>query len=143
MQLSTRGRYASRLIIQVALNQHNGAVPKKKIAAETDVTPDYMEQLLVKLKHNGLVRSQRGIKGGFLLAQPATAITLRQVLEAVGERLELAPCLVKDEHCKYEETCTMKKVWQKATNQLRDYFEGITVAELCESRELGIEPATS
>jgi len=74
MKLSTKGRYAARIMLCIAKHQTNGAVTKKKIAEQEGISTDYIEQIVVPLKNAGLVTSTRGLRGGFRLSKLAKDI---------------------------------------------------------------------
>ena len=76
MKMSTKGRYAVRILLSIARFQKNGPVPKKVIAKEEGISPDYIEQIIVPLKNDGLVVGIRGVKGGFQLAKAPEEITV-------------------------------------------------------------------
>jgi len=108
---------------------------KKEIARAEEIPADYVEQICVRLRAGGLIRSHRGKQGGFSLARRAEAITVADVLDAVDGKSGLAPCL--GEHCKREAVCVTKAVWRKADEALRSVFSGVTVAELAgQAKEL-------
>ena len=134
MRLSTRGRYATRLLICIARNQHSGPVPKQEIAEHTHVSSDYVEQILVGLKNAGIVRSFRGAKGGFTLARPAADITVWDILAAVEGPMALAPCL-DDLDCADGAVCVTRGLWQEATGMLQRYFNSQSLGDLVERQE--------
>ena len=80
MKLSTKGRYASRIMLCIARHEQDGPVPKKRIAEQEGISTDYIEQIIVK--NAGLVVSTRGLRGGFRLAKSAADITLYDILAA-------------------------------------------------------------
>src|SRR5665811_437848 len=85
MRVSTRGDYASRALLSLALHEHEGAGPTsvRDIAERTGLPQPYLEQILLALKGAGLVRSKRGVGGGYVLALEPEAITLSQIVSAV------------------------------------------------------------
>ena len=95
MKLSTKGRYASRIMLCIARHEQDGPVPKKRIAEQEGISTDYIEQIIVPLKNAGLVVSTRGLRGGFQLAKSAVDITLYEILEAT-EGDEIAKMLTSN-----------------------------------------------
>ena len=87
MRLSTKGRYATRIMLCIARLQSKGAVPKKKISEEEGISTDYIEQIVVPLKNAGLVSSTRGLHGGFSLTKAPIHISLYEIYLLQKENL--------------------------------------------------------
>jgi Rrf2 family protein len=130
MEISTKGRYASRIMVYLALHDDDGPVRKKEIAGAEDISADYAEQLLVKLKAGGLVSSHRGVHGGFTLNKSPRDITLYDVLESTEGPIALTPCGANG--CNRVAECVTREVWREAESRMRTFFEGITVADLAD-----------
>lgn len=128
MKLSTKGRYVTRILLCISRLQGDQPVPKKKIAEQEGISTDYIEQIIVPLKNAGLVNSVRGLRGGFRLAKKAAEITVYDILAASEGDINLVGCLA--EGCSNSDKCVVQRVWQGASNQLRDYFSKITLQEL-------------
>jgi Rrf2 family protein len=130
LTLSTKGRYATRIIIFLALHVSKGSIRKSEIAKAEEISPDYIEQILIRLKSAGLVESRRGVSGGFLLARDPAAITVLDILEAVEGTITLvADGKVNRSRASLAVT---HDVWAGATTKLRSFFAGITVRALAE-----------
>ena len=132
MNLSCRGRYAARAMVELAIETGNGPVPLSRIAEVQDLSRTYLQQLMGLLKRAGLVRVAQGFKGGFLLAKPAEEVTLADILCAAEGAFSLVDCVADKDNCKRGPHCVMTEVWTEASLKLRDYFAGITLAELAE-----------
>ncbi|MBL7115325.1 MAG: Rrf2 family transcriptional regulator [Kiritimatiellae bacterium] len=130
MEISTKGRYASRIMVYLALHVDDGPVRKKEIALAEGISADYAEQLLVKLKAGGLVRSHRGVHGGFTLNKSPREITLYSVLESTEGPLALTPCGANE--CDRVAECVTRDVWIEAESRMHSFFDGITVADLAD-----------
>ncbi len=130
MALSTKGRYAARIMVYLAVRQGTGSVTKYQIAEAEELSADYIEQIMVRLKASGLVVSHRGRKGGFSIAKDPKSITLGDVLAAVEGPIRPVPCI--DTHCKREASCPTRPVWEKAVTVLEDLFGRTTVAHMAE-----------
>ncbi|MCF7848255.1 MAG: Rrf2 family transcriptional regulator [Kiritimatiellales bacterium] len=128
MKLSTKGRYATRILLCISRLQGDNPVPKKKIAEQEGISTDYIEQIIVPLKNAGLVNSVRGLRGGFRLAKDPANITIYDVLSASEGDINLVGCLA--EGCSRSDECVVQRVWQGASDQLKDYFSQITLKEL-------------
>jgi len=144
MRLSTRGRYGVRAMLDLALFATNGPVNLKEIAARQDISVDYLEQLLRRLRKAGLVRSVRGPRGGFVLARSPGEIRLWEIVSALEQ--ELAPVFCVDEeilarppkkHCARMSGCATHILWMGLARQLRLYLDSKTLQDVAEtSREI-------
>ncbi|MBT3296892.1 MAG: Rrf2 family transcriptional regulator [Verrucomicrobia bacterium] len=130
MALSTKERYAARIMVYLAIRQGTGPVTKYQIAEAEALSADYIEQIMVRLKAAGLVLSHRGRKGGFTIARDPRVITLYNILTAVEGPIRPVPCI--DTQCKREATCPTRPVWLKAATLLEDLFSRTTVAQMAE-----------
>jgi len=128
MRLSTKGRYATRIMVCLQRHSDGGPLSKKDIGAEEGITADYVEQLLIKLRAAGLVQSHRGIHGGFTIAGDPAQITVEQVLDATEQTMKLAPC--EKEHCQRKSFCATQPLWRKAEEALHEIFGKTTIADL-------------
>jgi len=128
MRLTTRQRYATRIMVFLAGHGNSKPVQKREISIAEDIAADYIEQICMRLKSGGLIRSLRGKQGGFVLSRSAEEITVADVLDAVDGKSVLAPCL--GERCKRETFCVTMAVWRRADEALRSVFSGVTIAEL-------------
>lgn len=132
MKMSTKGRYAVRILLSIARYQKNGPVPKKIIAAEEGISADYIEQIIVPLKNEGLCVGIRGVKGGFQLAKDPADITLFKILRASEGVMKLVDCEQMDCQGRDKNKCATRPVWEGASQVLEEYFSGITLADLIE-----------
>jgi len=128
--LSTKGRYAARIMVCLASRGTGVPAKKREIAEQEGISPDYAEQLLLKLRAHGLVRSVRGAHGGFVLDRPAHAITVKDVIEATEGAILLAPCLLAG--CSRSSECVTQGVWRKAQAALDGVLASVTIGELAE-----------
>jgi Rrf2 family protein len=132
MTISTRGRYAARIMTLLASERVKSTLTKFQIAEAECISPAYVQQLLMALRMAGLVQSHRGRVGGFSLARAPETITVADVLTAVEGDILPAPCR-NLEHCNRAATCPTRPVWEKAAALLDDLFAGITLADLVKS----------
>ncbi len=93
MRLSTKGRYGVRAMVALALHYGEGPVSVNSISKEEGISPDYIEQLFIKLRRKGLIKSRRGPEGGFLLARPPSQIRVGDIIRGIEEPITLAPCV--------------------------------------------------
>lgn len=130
MKMSTKGRYAVRILLGIGRYQVNGPVPKKIIAADEGISADYIEQIIVPLKNDGLVVGLRGVKGGFRLAKDPADITIYDILRASEGDMGLVDCNNNDCNGRDKNECVTRPVWCGAAEVLKAYFEKITLKQL-------------
>ena len=130
MKLSAKSRYASRILLDLAL--HNEGVPHRvnDISDRTGITVPFIEQIIKPLKHAGMVASKRGASGGHQLSRPAEKITLGDIVRIMEGSVELSACLNDPELCQRAEVCLTRAAWQRATDAMLRELDTITLAEL-------------
>jgi len=143
MRVSTRGDYASRALLSLALRD-NLSTPTsvRDLAERTGLPQPYLEQILLSLKGVGLVRSKRGVGGGYVLARPAEAITLAEVVAAVDGPIVAGdfgePHM--DGACDHEGQCVLLGVWADVGNHMREHLASFTLADMVLQAQ-GLQPA--
>ena len=135
MILSTKGRYGVRAVFEVAINQQDGPVSIKTIAANQNLSELYLEQLFSKLKSNGIIKSVRGYKGGYLLNRQPDEITIGNILRALEGPLAPAECVMADWECENSESCIMHGVWQKIYDGINGVVDSMTIQDLVSDYE--------
>ncbi|MGK7912110.1 MAG: Rrf2 family transcriptional regulator [Synechococcus sp.] len=134
MKWTTRGRYSVKALLDLALIDGQQPMSVRAIAKRQNIPAPYLEKLLGELRLAGLVISQRGAHGGFRLARPARAITLGQVLAAVGETIQ--PLEGRDSgrevggSAERVEDWVTQAVWQRIAQQLQQVVDSITLEDL-------------
>lgn len=131
MRLSTKTRYGVRLMMELGLNAQNGFVQLNDIAKKQGISEKYSEQIISSLKSAGLVQSQRGAQGGYLLSKPASAITLKEIVETLEGSLNLLDCL-DGTGCQKSGRCSPQKVWRKLTEAISDVLQNTTLEDVVE-----------
>lgn len=135
MKVSTRGDYASRALVSLALHGGTeGPTPVRDIAERTGLPQPYLEQILLALKGAGLVRSKRGVGGGYVLARDPGEITLADVVRAVDGPITLGDFGEphRDGACDHEGQCVLLAVWHNVGSAMRQLLEDYTVADITE-----------
>ena len=128
MRITTRGRYALRASLALAVLEKNGGpVSISTLSEKENISSVFLEQIFFKLRKAGIVSSTRGPGGGFCFAQPLDKITVKQLIDAAGENLELTFCDKRLEECERVGECMAHSVWLDVTNMVNNYFEGITL----------------
>ncbi len=134
IKLSTKGRYGSRLMLNLAKHFEGGGrvTILKNIARDEDISIRYLEQITIPLKISRLIKSVRGSSGGYVLAKPPSQITLCEILDSLEGSCCLVPCIEDKSYCKRISFCTTHLIWKEATELLRNFFMNITLADLLE-----------
>ncbi len=132
--ISTKGRYATRILVLLASLPADGSFTKDEIAAREGLTPGYVQQLMTSLVASRLVMSIRGKQGGFKLARDPQSITVGEALRVMEGDCRLVPCH-DGENCARIATCPTRPIWVGAAAVLEDYFAQTTIAELAVQAE--------
>ena len=137
IRLSTKGRYGARLMLNLALHYTNGneAVILKNVSDDEEVSIRYLEQIIIPLKINKLVKSIRGAGGGYILARHPSDIKLSEILHALEGTCCLVDCVEDEDYCNRTAICATHETWKEATGLLKNYFSGITLQDLIEIHE--------
>jgi Rrf2 family transcriptional regulator, iron-sulfur cluster assembly transcription factor len=133
VKVSTRGDYASRALLSLALHG-GGAGPTsvRDIAERTALPQPYLEQILLALKGAGLVRSKRGVGGGYVLARDPAAITLADIVSAVDGPIAVGDFGEPHQNgaCDHEGQCVLLAVWQMVSDHMRRHLDELTLADI-------------
>lgn len=133
MRISTKGRYALRIMLDLAQHGENGPVALREISERQNITPKYMESIMSQLLHAGLVQSLRGKAGGYNLTRAASEYPLYEILNVAEGGLAPVHCLaMNDETCPIRKTCLTIPVWEGLHKVIEDYLNGITLQDLIE-----------
>jgi Rrf2 family protein len=133
MTISTRGRYATRMVVLLAAQAPGASMTKTEIADTEGISAGYVQQLMMALRLSGLVDSHRGREGGFSLSRPPADITIADVLKAVEGDVMPAPCQAGGS-CEREVDCPTRPVWDEAAALLNELFSRTTIAALAEKQ---------
>jgi Rrf2 family iron-sulfur cluster assembly transcriptional regulator len=135
VKVSTRGDYASRALLSLALHaEGEGPTSVRDIAERTALPQPYLEQILLALKGAGLVRSKRGVGGGYVLARPPSEITLSEIISAVDGPIVAGDFGLphQDGACDHEGQCVLLAVWADVGEHMRLLLGAITLASIAE-----------
>ena len=133
VKVSTRGDYASRALLSLALHAQNAPTQSvKDISSRTGLPQPYLEQILLALKGAGLVRSKRGVGGGYVLTRDPSLITLSQIVSAVDGPIQAGDFGNPHENgaCDHEGQCILLAVWADVGDHMRKHLESYTLAEM-------------
>jgi Rrf2 family iron-sulfur cluster assembly transcriptional regulator len=132
VKVSTRGDYAARALLSLALHTTEGPTSVRDIADRTGLPQPYLEQILLALKGAGLVRSKRGVGGGYVLARPPDEIDLAEVVSAVDGPIQAGDFGRPHTNgaCDHEGQCVLLAIWGDVGDRMRDLLEGYSLADL-------------
>ncbi len=131
VRVSTRGDYACRALLSLALHaEAAGPTSVRDIAERTGLPQPYLEQILLALKGAGLVKSKRGVGGGYVLARPADEIKLSEIISAVDGPITVGDFGQphQDGACSHEGQCVLLAIWDAAGKHMRQHLEQYTLA---------------
>lgn len=137
MKISTKGRYALRVMAYIALNsQEDKTISITELAERNSISVKYLEQIISLLVKHELLLSFRGAQGGYKLAKPAKEITIGEIMNSTEGILETVSCLNGNEKCDMSETCLTVNVWAKLDKIVNDFFNSTTLEDVVKKRVL-------
>ena len=135
MKISTKGRYALRLMLDLALADPEEYCSVKSIAARQQISEKYMEQIISQLVKAGFVRSVRGAQGGYRLAYAPEKYTVGDILRLTEGSLAPVACVEEEGSCEREVDCVTVEVWKRLNQAISDVVDHITLADLVALQE--------
>lgn len=131
MLISTRGRYALRVMIDLAENQKDGYIPLKDIAARQDISLKYIERILPALTKNGFIEGVHGKGGGYRLTRNAKDYRVGDILRLTEGDLAPVACLERGASpCPRADSCKTLSMWTEFKAVIENYFDNITISDL-------------
>lgn len=134
MRISTKGHYAVQAIVDIAMTGGGAPVSLGVIAQRQELSQNYLEQLFVKLRKAGLVRSVRGPGGGYTLSRDPSAITIGEIFAAVEESLTLIECageeMPGESLCSRADDCVTQSLWSKLCQSFNSLLFSITISDV-------------
>lgn len=140
MKLSTKGRYGTRALLDIALHCQEGPVPLKDIAQRQQISLPYLEHLITPLIESGIIRSSRGIGGGVSLAKPPEDIRLSEVIGLLEGSLAPTKCVNNPEVCSRSEFCATRDIWRELKTAMDRVLESTTLQDLVERQKTKGQP---
>ena len=131
MRISTKGRYALRIMLDLAQHAEQGPVALREISERQNITPKYMESIMALLLHDKLVQSLRGKAGGYILTRKPEDYPVYEILASAEGGLAPVHCLSMDENtCPIRQSCLTIPVWEGLHKVIEDYLTGISLQTL-------------
>lgn len=137
MRITTQGSYGLVCVLTIARNTDREPVSIQVISEKEQLPIDYLEQLLLKLRRAGIVKSSRGRSGGYVLARPASQLTVRDVIEAVEGSVFDTICdrkKRKKDACVRPRDCLAKPVWTELKARIEDYLGKVRISSLLNAK---------
>jgi Rrf2 family protein len=137
MKLSTRARYALRMMTVFAKHTNgNNVISLNQVSEESRVSRRYLEQLVIGLKNNALIRGKSGKGGGYTLAQPAEEIRIRQIVESAIGPVNIVECVLNPDICLKSEFCECRVLYSLINRRITSVLDGLVLADLLDSDRL-------
>lgn len=136
MKISTKGRYALRMLLDLAEHQDDGYIALKDVAERQNVSKKYLEQIVPILGRADILRTNRGFQGGYKLARTPDKYTVGEILRLTEGSLAPVACLEHDPiECDRSGDCVTLSVWQGLYNVVNTYLDGITLQDIMDQQK--------
>ena len=136
MKISTKGRYAVRVMLDLAVHNTGEYIKVKSIAERQEISEKYLEQIIAVLNKSGYVRSVRGAQGGYRLAKEPSEYTVGMILRLTEGDLAPVACLATEENeCDRCDTCETLTVWKQLQDAINNVVDHVTIADLLEKQQ--------
>ncbi|MBW1734971.1 MAG: Rrf2 family transcriptional regulator [Deltaproteobacteria bacterium] len=130
MKLSTRSRYGTRMMLDLARHYDGGPVQIGDVSRREGISVKYLEQIIIPLKKANFIRSVRGPKGGHMLARPPEEITVGGVVRVLEGEINLTSCIENPEVCERIGRCPTRGIWKEASRAMHDKLNSITLSAM-------------
>ena len=131
MRVSTRGRYALRMLLDLAERKDSGFVSLKEIAQRQNISKQYLEQIVSLLHASNMLRVNRGKQGGYMLSKEPSECTVREILRATEGSLSPVACLDDEvNRCDEASSCKTLPLWAGLKKAVADYLDGVTLQDI-------------
>ncbi|MEI6126417.1 MAG: Rrf2 family transcriptional regulator [Pseudomonadota bacterium] len=141
MKLSTKGRHGLRIMLDLALNEGKGHTALKDISKRQGISEKYLWRLIDPLRSAGLVQSNRGAKGGYILGKALTSITLNDIVSVLEGTVFLTECIERPSTCSRSDYCVARDIWQEASEKISATLKTMTLKYIVERHKTKTEGA--
>ena len=135
MKISTKSRYGTRAVLEIALNRGGDKLTRKQISRNQEIPSSYLENILISLKTKGIIRTIRGPKGGYELAKKPEEITIFEIVNILEGSSDSIPCLNDSNVCARSSICVTFDVWRRLQEVQKDFLSEITIKNLVEQTQ--------
>jgi Rrf2 family iron-sulfur cluster assembly transcriptional regulator len=136
MKLSTRSRYGTRLMLDMAQHYNEGPIQLGDIAKRQNLSVKYLEQIIIPLKKAHYIVSVRGPKGGHILARPPEEVSIGEIVALMEESTSLVECVEKPAVCERAPRCPTRLLWKEASEAMFEKLQAVTLADLVERAKI-------
>jgi Rrf2 family transcriptional regulator, cysteine metabolism repressor len=137
MKLSTRTRYAMRAALELADKYGKGPLQTRVIADHQDISVKYLEQLMATLKAAGIIRSQRGAKGGYILSKSPDKIKLSDVFDVFEGPVITVECVANENYCAKAAECVARQIWSEMQKAIKNVLQSMTLQDALDNAKKG------
>lgn len=131
MKISTKGRYALRMLLDLAEHKNDGYIALKEIAERQGISKKYLEQIVPLLNKSDILQTNRGFQGGYMLAKTPDKYTVGDILRITEGSISPVACLDQNPNqCERSENCMTLDVWKGLNKVIIDYLDGITLQDI-------------
>ena len=136
MKVSTKGRYALRMMLDLAERKEVGFISLKEIAERQNISKQYLEQIVSLLNTSSMLRTSRGKQGGYMLAKDPSKYSVAQILRITEGSLALVACLEDEVNlCDRADSCKTLPVWSGLNRVISEYLEGISLQDILDQHQ--------
>jgi Rrf2 family protein len=135
LRLSTKGRYGTRVMLELALNYGEGHMLLKDIAEKQDISVGYLEQIMPNLKAAGFINASRGAHGGYTLARPPAEITLSEIVSSLEGSISLVECINSPEVCDRVDFCVTHDLWSEVSEKIENTLRSKNLQDLVDKHK--------
>ncbi len=136
MKISTKGRYALRMLIDLAEHKESGYISLKDVAKRQQISKKYLEQIIPIFNHTGMLLTNRGAQGGYKLARTPDKYTVAEILRLTEGSIAPVACLDQDPNeCERSADCVTLPIWQGLYDVITEYLEGITLQDILDKEQ--------
>ena len=130
MKINTKVRYGLRAILQIAAGYGGDPVPVSSIAKSQEISGKYLEQVVGTLRRADLIRSRKGVKGGYTLTRDPADINLWEIINALDQHTSLVDCVLEPEVCERSDACLTRSIWTLLSACMKEFWSSFTLADL-------------
>ena len=130
MKLSTRSRYGTRMMLDLAQHYDEGPVQIRNVSKRENISVKYLEQLIIPLKKANFIKSVRGPKGGHMLAKPPEEITVGEIVRVLEGGINLSSCIENPEVCDRTSDCLTRGLWEETTKAMYEKLNSATLSKM-------------
>jgi len=131
VKISTKGRYALRMLLDLAEHKNRGFIALKEIAGRQNISKQYLEQIILIMNNSNLLRANRGKQGGYMLTKEPSDITVGHILRITEGNLSSITCLETNvNQCEKADTCKTLFIWKELNKVIADYLDSVTLQDI-------------